>query len=126
VAKPAVPKDPAYVTALALYEQLVATVPGLEVKGDANRYTSLNGNMSSYLHPRGEVALRLAATDRAEFLARHETTLFEAYGVVQKEYVAVPSDLLADLDALAPWFRKSHDYVAALKPKPTTRKKSAG
>ena len=124
MAKPSAPKDPAYAAALARYEQLVATVPGLELKGDSNRYTALNGNMSSYLHPRGDVALRLPAADRAEFLARYETKLFEAYGVVQKEYVAVPPDLLGDLDALAPWFRKSHDYVAALKPKPTTKKTS--
>jgi hypothetical protein len=29
----------------ALYEKLVATVPGLARRGAANPYTSLNGNM---------------------------------------------------------------------------------
>ena len=123
MAKAAAPKDPAYLEALALYAQLVATVPGLQLKGDNNPYTAINGNMSSYLHPRGEMALRLGPADRDAFLARYGTRLFEAYGVVQKEYVAVPPAVLKDIAALAPDFRKSCDYVAALKPKPTTRKK---
>lgn len=124
MAKAFAPKDPAYARTLTLYGELVATIPGLELKGANTPYTALNGNMSSYLHARGEVALRLAPADRAEFLARYDTTLFEAYGVVQKEYVAVPPALLGDLAALAPYFRKSHDYVAAMKPKPTRKRKA--
>ncbi len=80
--------------------------------------------MSSYLHLRGEVALRLPPDLRAQFLAEHKTTLFEAYGVVQKEYVAVPAALLADTGALAPYFVESLAYVASLKPKPTKRSKT--
>jgi hypothetical protein len=83
-------------------------------------YTSMNGNMFSYLHPSGRLALRLAKEDRERFLEEHATTLFEAYGVVQKEYVTVPAALLADTDRLRAHFRASYDYVAALKPKPTT------
>ncbi len=113
--------DPAYLENLASYERLVASVPGLERKGAANPYTALNGNMSSYLHPRGALALRLAPMARAEFLERYQTTLFESYGVVQKEYVTVPADLLADTKALEPYFHASYDYVAALEPKPTAK-----
>jgi hypothetical protein len=67
--------DPAYLESLASYERLVASIPGLERKGAANPYTALNGNMSSYLHPRGALALRLPPAGRAEFLARYQTTL---------------------------------------------------
>ncbi len=122
MAKAPASADPAYLESLASYERLAASVPGLERKGAANPYTALNGNMSSYLHPRGALALRLAPTARAEFLERYQTTLFESYGVVQKEYVTVPADLLADTKAtLEPYFHASYDYVAALKPKRTAK-----
>ena len=94
-------------------------------KGAANPYTAINGNMSSYLHPRGEVALRLGPAQREAFLARYGTKLFETNGVVQKEYVVVPGALLADTAALAPHFRDSFAYVASLKPKPTKAKPKA-
>jgi len=124
MAKSVVNQDPAYREALAQYERVIAQVPGLERKGAANPYTAVNGNMSSYLHPRGEVALRLPPHLREPFLAEHKTTLFEAYGVVQKEYVTVPAALLADVSTLAPYFAESHAYVASLKPKPTATKRS--
>ena len=44
---------------LALYEQLVATIPGLARKGDTVPYTSVNGHMFSYLTKAGTLALRL-------------------------------------------------------------------
>jgi hypothetical protein len=115
-------QDPAYEDTLTQYERAIATVSGLERKGANNPYTAINGNMSSYLHPRGEVALRLPAAAREAFLAEHGTTLFEAYGAIQKEYVTVPAALLADTDALAPWFAQSVAYVSGLKPKPWKKK----
>jgi len=33
-----------------LYETLIATIPNLERKGDANPYTAINGNMFTLLH----------------------------------------------------------------------------
>ncbi len=122
--KPVATHDPAYGEKLAQYERVIDLAPGLERKGAANPYTAVNGNMSSYLHPRGEVALRLPPQQRAQFLAEHKTTLFEAYGVVQKKYVAVPAALLANTGALAPYFIESHAYVASLKPKPAATKRS--
>jgi hypothetical protein len=113
--------DPGYGETLAHYERAIATTPGLERKGANNPYTAINGNMSSYLHPRGEVALRLPAAEREAFLSQFGTSLFEAYGVIQKEYVSVPAALLADTEALAPWFRESLAYVATLKPKPSKK-----
>lgn len=51
------------------------------------------------------------------------TTHFEAYGIVQKEYVTVPAALLADTARFVPHFRASFEYATALKPKPTKLKK---
>jgi hypothetical protein len=108
---------------LALYEALVALVPEVERKGATNPYTSVNGNMFSICSPDGEVALRLPAERRQEFLERYSTHLREAYGIVQREYVVVPDDLLVRTDELAPWFEASYAYATGLRRKPTTRPK---
>jgi hypothetical protein len=104
------------------YERLVAAVSEVERKGATMPYTSVNGNMFSYLDASGSMALRLPASDRAEFIDQFATRLHEAYGIVQKEYVTVPGDLLDDTERLLPWFRKSHDYALTLKAKPTKRR----
>jgi len=106
---------------LAAYERLVATVPGLQRKGAKVPYTSVNGNMSSYLAEDGTLVLRLAPEDRAAFIERYATRLHEAYRIVQKEYVDVPAALLDDLEALRPWFEAGQRYVNGLRPKPTKR-----
>jgi hypothetical protein len=49
---------------LASYERAVATLPGVERKGATVPYTSVNGNMFSYLGPTGTLALRLSSADR--------------------------------------------------------------
>src|SRR5947209_4862012 len=78
-----------------LYEKLVATIPDVERKGADNPYTSINGNMFSLLHsPDGRMALRLPEDAREKFLKKYKSALFEAYGTVMKEYVAVPDALL--------------------------------
>jgi hypothetical protein len=103
------------------YDRLVAAVPEVERKGASLPYTSLNGNMFSYLDGAGSMALRLSAEDRAAFIERHSTRLHVAHGVVQKEYVTVPDELLDDPEQLRPWFLASLGYARGLKPKPTRR-----
>ncbi len=105
------------------YDRVIATLPGIERKGATVPYTSLNGHMFSFLTPTGSLALRLPAGAREAFLERYATTLHEAYGTVMKDWASVPDSLFADTAELAPHLRASHDYVAAQKPKPTTRHK---
>src|SRR6266403_209761 len=93
---PAKKKSPIPPEKIALYDKLLAAISDVERKGAANPYNSVNGNMLSLLHsPDGRTALRLPETEREKFLKKHKTNLFEAYGVVMKEYVAVPDALLA-------------------------------
>lgn len=47
-----------------LYEKLMATLPEIERKGDANPYTALNGNMFTLLHQSQTLAIRLPAEER--------------------------------------------------------------
>lgn len=108
---------------VALYEKLVATVPGLAPKGDTMRYTSVNGNMTSYLDKSGRVALRLPEDLREKFMSKYKAPLMLSYGVVQKEYVEVPAALLKKTAELKSYFTASYAYVGSLRAKPTTRRK---
>src|SRR5947209_3091151 len=102
---------------LEQYEMLLATIPEIARKGASVPYTSLNGNMFSYLHASGLVALRLPAGEREKFLEKYQTKLFEVYGIVQKEYVTVPDWLLANTEELQPYLAISYEYVKSLRPK---------
>jgi hypothetical protein len=102
------------------YAELVATIHEAQLRGVGMPYTSMNGNMFSYLGENG-VGLRLPADVRDEFLAKYQTTLYQTHGIVQKEYVTVPAELLVKTDELAPYFRVSFDYAKTLKPKVTKR-----
>lgn len=107
---------------VGLYEKLVATNASVTLKGATHPYTALNGNMSSYLHPSGKMALRLPEEEREKFLAKYATKLFEAYGVVQKEYVTVPDALLENTKELKKYFDLSCEYTASLKAKPSKKR----
>jgi hypothetical protein len=108
---------------LAAYAALVATLPQVERKGAAMPYTSINGHMFSFLGEEGRLALRLPSDERAAFLKKHKAKLCEQHGRVLEEYVEVPGALLKKTATMKPYFDSSYKYVAALKPKSTTRKK---
>ena len=97
------------------------TIPEIERKGAFVPYTSLNGNMFTYLDSTGTLALRLPKGDRDAFLDKYQAKLCEAYGIVQKEYVSVPAALLENTDELAPYFQVSYQYAMSLKPKPSKK-----
>jgi TfoX/Sxy family transcriptional regulator of competence genes len=120
--KKAATKKAATGNQVALYDKLIATNPAIERKGDANPYTSLNGNMFTLLHQQ-KLAIRLAEDEREKFLKKYKTTLFEAYGTVMKEYVAVPDALLENTKELQKYLDLSYEYAKTMKPKATTKKK---
>jgi TfoX/Sxy family transcriptional regulator of competence genes len=106
-----------------LYDKLIATHPKIERKGASMGYTSLNGHMFTLLGPSGKLAIRLPEAEREKFLRRHNTTLYEAYGAVMKEYVEVPEALFKHTKELQKYLAISYDYIATLKPKPTRKKR---
>ena len=115
-------KDPASNPQVELYEILIATIPKLERKGAANPYTAVNGNMFTLLHQSNRLAIRLPEDKREEFLKKYKTTLFEAYGAVMKEYVAVPDVMLKNAKQLKKYLEFSYEYAKTLKPKPSRKK----
>ncbi len=105
----------------ALYDKLIATIPAIKRKGAANPYTSLNGNMFTLLH-QSRLAIRLPEKQREAFLKKYKTKLFEAYGTVMGEYVAVPDALLKNTKELQKYLALSYEYAKTLRPKPTKKK----
>lgn len=119
------PLDPKFLRGLKQYEALLANYPDVERKGAAMPYTSLNGNMFSFLIKTGTLALRLPEQEREAFLKKYKTNLCEQNGTVLKEYVEVPEALLGKTKELQVFFKSSLAYVATLKPKPTKKGKKA-
>jgi hypothetical protein len=108
---------------LELYARLVATNPDVQRKGATVPYTSVNGNMFSYLSKEGKLALRLPAQERGVFLKKYKAGLCQAYGRVQPEYVEVPDTLLSSTRELKKFFDISFAHASSLKPKATAKKK---
>ncbi|MFZ0313434.1 MAG: hypothetical protein WAL85_12070 [Candidatus Korobacteraceae bacterium] len=106
---------------IELYDRLIATHPEIERKGATHPYTSLNGHMFTLLNPPGRLAIRLSETEREKFMKKYKTTLFEAYGAIMQEFVAVPDSLLPKTKELAKYLALSYEYVKTLKPKPTKK-----
>ena len=116
-------KSPIPAEKVALYEKAVATLPGVERKGAANPFTSLNGNMFSLLSAVTEsMALRLPKEEREAFLKKYQSKLFEVYGAVMKEYVSVPDALLKNTKELQKYMALSYEYAKTLKPKASRKK----
>jgi len=87
----------------------------------------INGNMFMGLF-QDDMILRLPEPQREEFLKKDGAKIFEPMpGRPMREYVAVPSRLLADRKALASWVLRSLEYGSSLKPKSSAKKsKKAG
>jgi hypothetical protein len=114
-------KSSAPAETVELYDKLISANPQIERKGATMPYTALNGHMFSYLHPSGSMALRLPEEEREKFLKKYKTTLFHAYGVIQKEYVTVSLALLKNTKELGKYLLSSYEYVKTLKPKPSKK-----
>ena len=102
---------------LELYEKLVATIPAIERKGAVHPYTSQNGHMFTYLDQTGTLGMRLPQEALEAFLKKYNTSLFESYGVIKKDWATVPDALLENTKELAKYLKISHEYVKTLKPK---------
>jgi TfoX-like protein len=106
---------------LAIYEELVASQPDIQRKGAANPYTSMNGNMFSFITKEDEIALRLPDELREKMKA--EPVL--QHNAVMRGYALVPKAMLSKPAQLAKLFAQSVAYAATLPAKPTTKKKVA-
>jgi len=112
---------------LKLYEKLLASTPEIQAKSNFGAaYTAINGNMYSLISKYGVVGIRLPEPARSAFLEKYGATIFRADPAwpPNKEYVAVPDELLSKTAALRPILRASYEYAQGLKPKATAKKKA--
>lgn len=105
---------------LAIYEKMVASQPGVERKGKANPYTSMNGNMYSFITKEGEIALRLPEDVRERMRAQPVIQ----YGAVMRGYAAVPKSKMSRPAELAKLFAQCVAYAKTLPAKETNPKRT--
>lgn len=107
---------------LKLFEMAVSLVPEMELKGKNMWYTSMNGNMYTYMGKEGILGIRLSKEDYHTFRETYGVGDLKSYGAVMREYVPIPDELFNHRETLRGWMEKSHAYAKTLKPKPTTKK----
>ncbi|MEM1051508.1 MAG: TfoX/Sxy family protein [Pseudomonadota bacterium] len=110
-----------YSAALARYEELVSGYPDLKVKGAANKYTSMNGNMFSALQKDGVLTVRLSEAEKAEYNEANGTSDVISYGSVLRGYVYVTDAIWEDSTKLQQLFAQCVEHAQGLKPKPTKK-----
>ena len=106
---------------LAAFDAMIGAVPGVERKGAAMPYVSVNGNMYGMISKMGVIGIRLGKDDLAAFMAAGGEPFEGTPGFINREYGGVPAAMLGDSKMLRAWFKKSHAFAAGLKPKKTTR-----
>ncbi|MHA1553385.1 MAG: TfoX/Sxy family protein [Alphaproteobacteria bacterium] len=101
--------------------KLVVGHADLTLKGKKTPYTSMTGNMFSFIADDGRLCLRLSTAGCDAFNQAHGTGPVLQYNRVMRDYVTVPDALLADSTALSRVFDSAVANARTLKPKPTRR-----
>jgi hypothetical protein len=112
-----------YNETLEIYKEIINAIPEIQLKGKTVPYTSLNGNMFSFLDKDGILAIRFSEKEKEELIQEYNASLKISYGVIQKEYIKIPAALLKDKKTLTSYFIKSYEYTKVLKPKATKKNK---
>lgn len=105
-----------------LYDEILSFFPEIERKGKSMPYTSMNGNMFSFVSKIGELAFRVSNTVQKDYIANHGVSESIQHGRVMKEYINVPEKYFGNLEFLKELFSKSIAHAKTLKPKPTKKK----
>lgn len=109
--------------ALNLYQEIVAQIPDMEIKGKTTPYISLNGYMCSFFAKNGDVGIRLSTEDQSEIMSKYNLKLMEQHGRIMKDFICFPSEMLSQKDLIVEYIQKGLLYVKTLKPKPTKKGK---
>ena len=107
---------------LKQFQLAVSLVPEMELKGKNMWYTSINGNMYTYMGKEGILGIRLSKDDYNAFREKFNVGDLKSHGAVMREYVPVPKELFQDTETLQAWMEKCQAYAKTLSPKPTKKK----
>lgn len=107
------------------FHEAVAGIEGVEVRKMFGFPAAfVGGNMTAGLH-QDTFMVRLSEPDRAERLAEGWSTFEPMAGRPMREYVSLPADVTADIDATRRWIERAAEYVRTLPPKaPKARKRA--
>ena len=103
--------------ALKIYDELIAGHPEIERKGKNNPYTSLNGNMFTFLDKEGFISFRMSKEDQAMVRESHGVTESIQYGSVMRDYVKIPMELLSNSELMGNFLELSLKHAKTLKAK---------
>ena len=107
---------------LVLYDKLIAANSAIERKGATLPYTSVNGNMFTFLSGDGDLSIRLPEIEREKFIKKFKTCLSVQHGVTMKEYLVVPESLFRRISVIQTYVDISFNYALTLKPKVPKKK----
>jgi TfoX/Sxy family transcriptional regulator of competence genes len=106
-----------------VYDQLIESFAEVDLKGKTMHYTSMNGNMFSFVSKDGEMGFRMTKEDRAHYISKEGATEMIQHNCVMNGYVHVSETMIGDREKLIEIFSKSIEFAKTLKPKPTKKKK---
>lgn len=110
-------KDYPHDKVLALYEDIISNVQGLDCKGNKNPYTSVNGHMFSFIDREGKLSMRFSEDRKEELINKHDAGPSIQYNSVMRGYVLFPESMLKDKKTLIKYLKESLAYTSSLKPK---------
>lgn len=105
------------------YDDLINQDERVELKGKTMHYTSLNGNMFSFVSKDGEVGFRMSKEDRTFMLAEYGAGALIQHNKVMREYVHVPNEFVMQPELMRSFLDKSWIHANTLKAKPTKKSK---
>lgn len=107
---------------LKQFQLATSLVPEMELKGKNMWYTSMNGNMYTFMGKEGVLGIRLEKADYLAFREKYQVGDLKSYGAVMREYVPIPQKLFEDTDSLKHYMEMTHAYAKTLPAKPTKKK----
>lgn len=107
------------------FHEAVAGIDGVEVRKMFGFPAAfIAGNLTAGLHQE-TVMMRLPDAEREERIAEGWSVFEPMPGRPMREYVAMPPEVAADVDAMRLWIERAAEHVRALPPKaPRASKKS--
>lgn len=99
------------------YKALIHNICQMEVKGKTMPYTSINGNMFSFLDSAGNLGLRLPTNILKDLIIKLKSKYCEAHGVILKKYLEISPQIFENQTLMKELITISYDFAKTLKPK---------
>ena len=106
--------------ALKIYEGLIENQPEVKRKGKRLPYTSLKGNMFSFISKDGHIGLRFSEEDVEKYINLYGFTEFIQNDRVMVDYVKIPDEFLEN-ELLVEFFNECCQHAKTIEPRPKTK-----